>query len=97
MMSDPKLDHERMKIEWEANILPVPSAERLKGKGSSPASCSAWLLQAKDPFKGWETWGEVQTEAEAKAWKKRKEMEPVIYCKMKYRIIEPNIKHNRNK
>ena len=58
----------------------------------SPAPCSAWLLQAKDPFKGWETWGEAQTEAEAKAWKDRKETEPAIYCKMEYRIIEPNAK-----
>jgi hypothetical protein len=40
-MSDPKIDTERMK-KWEANILPVPSAERLKGKGSSPSACSAW-------------------------------------------------------
>jgi len=40
MMSDPKIDSERMK-QWKANILPVPSAERLKGKGSSPSACSA--------------------------------------------------------
>jgi len=42
-MSDPKTDPERMK-KWEANALPVPSAERLKGKGSSPSPCSAWML-----------------------------------------------------
>ena len=38
-MSDPKIDPERMK-QWESNILPVPSAERLKGKGPSPSACS---------------------------------------------------------
>lgn len=39
MMSDPKIDPERMK-QWEANILPNPSAERLKGKGASTSACS---------------------------------------------------------
>lgn len=43
MMSDPKIDPERMK-KWEANTLPVPSAERLKGKGSSPSACSTHVL-----------------------------------------------------
>lgn len=39
MMSDPKIDPERMK-QWEENVLPVPSAERLKGKVSPPSTCS---------------------------------------------------------
>lgn len=43
MMSDPKIDPERIK-KWKANIVPVPSAERLKGKGSSPSPCSAPIV-----------------------------------------------------
>lgn len=39
-MDDPKIDPERMK-QWKANIQPVPSAERLKGKGSGAAPCSS--------------------------------------------------------
>ena len=37
-MSDPKIDPERMD-QWEANAIPVPSAERLKGKGSGLSPC----------------------------------------------------------
>ena len=44
MISDPKIDPERMK-QWEANTLPVPSAERLKGKGSPPSTCSLSIYE----------------------------------------------------
>lgn len=37
---DQMIDPERMK-QWKANILPVPSAELLKGKGSAPLNCYA--------------------------------------------------------
>ena len=47
MMSDPKIDPERMK-KWEANILPVPSAELLKGRGSSPSDLSTDLFSLAD-------------------------------------------------
>ena len=46
MISDPKIDPERMK-KWEANILPVPSAERLKGKGSSPSTSSSSIHECE--------------------------------------------------
>ena len=42
-MSDPKIDPKRMK-KWKANIVPVTSAERLKGEGSSPSSCFAPIV-----------------------------------------------------
>ena len=57
----------------------------------SASRCSAsWVLQAKDPFRGWETWGEGVTEEAAREWKNRKDTEPTIYCKMEYRIFEQN-------
>ena len=46
MMIDPKIDPERME-QWEANILPVQSAERLKGKGSPPSACPFCGAKAK--------------------------------------------------
>ena len=67
----------------ESENCPTSSGE------NSASRCSAsWVLQAKDPFKGWETWGEGVTREEAHAWKARKESEPEIYCKMEYRIFE---------
>ena len=60
-MNDPKIDPERMK-KWEANILPVPSAELLKGDGSGAAPCSGGLTNEQivrfynhvnDPKNGW--------------------------------------------
>lgn len=52
MLSDPKIDPERLK-QWKANILPVPTAERLKGKGSPPSSCSHKRITDLIEERGW--------------------------------------------
>lgn len=45
-LNHPEIDPDRME-KWNENVLPVPSAERLKGKGSPDATCSACAEELK--------------------------------------------------
>ena len=51
-------------------------------------SASLFYVQCYDPFKGWDTWLTYDNEHDATTEMERRQANPVIYCDLKWRVIQ---------